>query len=166
MDSNKRLVWASACIYSARMAEYLKRHSKTCQLQVANASPLVLTEETYVQTKINKFSTTVCSTISDNSEMSSHENDDAYHCQQPVDRQPSSSQQYTINSLTCQRGSARQCSKSHMHFKGKSSFLTPSSPQINHQIDMKIGTFDYVQGFNKCAKFHRATFRGSAPTHR
>jgi hypothetical protein len=56
----------------------------------------------------------------------------------------------TVNSIfievniTCQRGSARQCSKSHMHFKGKSSFLTPSSPQINHQIDMKIGTFDYV----------------------
>jgi hypothetical protein len=27
--------------------------------------------------------------------------------------------------ITCQRGSARQCSKSHMHFKGKSSFLAP-----------------------------------------
>jgi 2,4-dienoyl-CoA reductase-like NADH-dependent reductase (Old Yellow Enzyme family) len=30
-----------------------------------------------------------------------------------------------VDRITCQRGSARQCSKSHMHFKGKSSFLTP-----------------------------------------
>jgi hypothetical protein len=30
--------------------------------------------------------------------------------------------------ITCQRGRARQCSKSHMHFKGKSSFLTPIYP--------------------------------------
>jgi hypothetical protein len=55
--------------------------------------------------------------------------------------------------ITCQRGRARQCSKSHMHFKGKSSFLTPSSPQINHQIDMKIGTFDYVQDSTNVQNF-------------
>jgi hypothetical protein len=64
--------------------------------------------------------------------------------------------------ITCQRGSARQCCKSHMPFKGKSSFLTPASPKTIHQKEIKIGTVDYVHGFNECAKFQLAVFRGSA----
>jgi hypothetical protein len=31
--------------------------------------------------------------------------------------------------ITCQRGSARQCCKSHMHFKGKTPFLTARQPK-------------------------------------
>jgi hypothetical protein len=41
--------------------------------------------------------------------------------------------------ITCQRGSARQCCKSHMPFKGKSSFLTPASSKTIRQKEMKIG---------------------------
>ena len=49
--------------------------------------------------------------------------------------------------------------------KGKPHFWPPASPQTIHQMTMKIGMVDYVRGFNKRAKFHRATSRGFAPTH-
>jgi hypothetical protein len=67
--------------------------------------------------------------------------------------------------ITCQRGSARQCCKSHLPFKGKSSFLTPASPKTIQQKEIKIGMVDYVHEFNKCAKFQLAISRGSAPAY-
>jgi hypothetical protein len=50
--------------------------------------------------------------------------------------------------ITCQRENARQCCKSHMPFKGKSSFLTPASPKTIHQKEIKIGMVDKVHKFN------------------
>ena len=67
--------------------------------------------------------------------------------------------------ITCQRGSARQCCKSHMHFKGKTSFLTPASPKTTHQNEVKIGMVHYVWGSNKYAKFHLAILRGFVSAH-
>ena len=32
-------------------------------------------------------------------------------------------------------------------------------------MEMRIGMVHYVRGFNKCAKWHHATYRGSAPTN-
>jgi hypothetical protein len=49
--------------------------------------------------------------------------------------------------------------------KGKPLFLTPASSQTIHPMEMRIGMVHYVRGFNKCAKSHHATYRGSAPTH-
>jgi hypothetical protein len=67
--------------------------------------------------------------------------------------------------ITCQRGSARQCCKSHMPFKGKSSFLTPAIPKTIHEKKIKIGTVHNVYKFKKCAKFQLAIFWGSAPAY-
>jgi hypothetical protein len=50
-----------------------------------------------------------------------------------------------------------------MHFKGKCSFLTPTSPTTIHQKEIKIGMVHYVCEFNECAKFQLATFTGFAP---
>lgn len=80
------------------MAEYLKRLSKTCQPQAVNASPEAI-GGVYVQPTNNNLLSTVRSTISGNSNRSSHENDDAHEFQQPAERQLSTSQQYTLNSF-------------------------------------------------------------------
>jgi hypothetical protein len=53
--------------------------------------------------------------------------------------------------------------ESQMHFKGKTSFLTLASPQNIYHMEMKIGMVHKVRGINKYAKFHHATFGGSAP---
>jgi hypothetical protein len=55
--------------------------------------------------------------------------------------------------ITCQRGSARQCCKSHSPFKGKSSFLTPANPKTIHQKETKIGMVDYVHEFYNASSF-------------
>jgi hypothetical protein len=48
---------------------------------------------------------------------------------------------------------------------GKPHILTRASTKTNHPIEMKVCTVYYVRELNKCANFHRATYRGSAPTN-
>jgi hypothetical protein len=52
-----------------------------------------------------------------------------------------------------------------MHFKGKTSFLTPASSPTIYPMKMKISTVYNVWKVNKCAKFRQVTYRCSVHTH-